>query len=199
VGGGTEFTIIVRTLGLDNCWKADGQDLTVTGNIIEITPFDLHPDADRGCGEMVVTLAHESRFLDGPNRDVDDSRARPACPRGGAGDRHTSCCGMGGRRALNVPARARARRNHLYECDPVVCGLGPGLAPRSRLRLTSAVVHSNAKHRGSSKESGVRAIDDLQLSGHNLACILTIRKHDDRMPCARQLRPPANGWPLLWR
>ncbi|HEX6307147.1 MAG TPA: hypothetical protein VFZ69_03100 [Longimicrobiales bacterium] len=56
---GAPFTVTVHTFGLDACWEADGQDETVGSHVIEITPYDRHPD-EGACGEMVRLLAHES-------------------------------------------------------------------------------------------------------------------------------------------
>jgi hypothetical protein len=62
VAVGQPFTIAVRTLGMDACWQADGQDSVVNDRIIEITPYDRGAGTDRACGEMVVTLTHEQTF-----------------------------------------------------------------------------------------------------------------------------------------
>lgn len=61
VSVGEPFTVVVHTLGMDACWRADGQEDVVIGRVIEITPYDRH-SGDDACGEMIVHLAHEKDF-----------------------------------------------------------------------------------------------------------------------------------------
>ncbi len=58
---GEAFSIIVSSIGINGCWAPDGQDDTVAGRIIEITPYDLHSGAD-ACPEILSFLPHQRTF-----------------------------------------------------------------------------------------------------------------------------------------
>lgn len=73
---GEAFSVIVYSIGVNGCWGPDGQDDTVTGRVIEITPYDLHSGAD-ACTEMLIFLPHEETFtVDQPGEWTIRARGR---------------------------------------------------------------------------------------------------------------------------
>ena len=73
---GEAFSVIVYSIGINGCWGPDGQDDTVAGRIIEITPYDLHSGAD-ACIEMMSFLPHEKTFtVDQPGEWTIRARGR---------------------------------------------------------------------------------------------------------------------------
>ena len=42
---GQPVQVIVRTILPDGCWRTDGQDVSQTGNLVQVTPQDANSDA----------------------------------------------------------------------------------------------------------------------------------------------------------
>lgn len=53
VRAGEDFTVTVRTLGADGCWRRDRTEVSVSGLVATVTPWDV----DRRHRETACTLA----------------------------------------------------------------------------------------------------------------------------------------------
>lgn len=59
VAAGEAFLVRVRTIGENGCWRAQRQELSVSGRIAELRPFDAHSGA-RVCTDVLLYLEHAS-------------------------------------------------------------------------------------------------------------------------------------------
>jgi hypothetical protein len=81
VAVGQTFGVIVRTIGPNGCWSADGIDVVTTGRVVELTPWDLNSGADL-CTMIYGYLDHPTTLtLDQPGEWT--LRARGRRVRGG--------------------------------------------------------------------------------------------------------------------
>jgi hypothetical protein len=79
VEAGKPFTATIHTIGQNGCWSAEGQNLTVEGNLAAVVPWDVHSGADV-CTEVLGYLPHRVEItFTTPGRAVirvDGRRAR---------------------------------------------------------------------------------------------------------------------------
>jgi hypothetical protein len=67
---GEATEVVVNTVGENGCWGADGIDATVAGNIVKLTPYDVHTGA-QACTEVMLYLAHPTTVtFDTPGEGV---------------------------------------------------------------------------------------------------------------------------------
>lgn len=59
---GRQVDVIVRTVLPDGCWRTDGQDVTQSGMVVEVTPHDAHSGA-QVCTMMTGFGEHRLRVL----------------------------------------------------------------------------------------------------------------------------------------
>jgi hypothetical protein len=57
VQAGSAFDVTVYTIGESGCWTAAGQEVSVTGRVVEIRPYDTHSGADI-CTQVLGFLRH---------------------------------------------------------------------------------------------------------------------------------------------
>ena len=69
---GSSFPIMVRTIGVDGCWSADGGELEQSGDTIVIQPFDQHSGA-AACTMVIARNGLEHPFsasFDAPGEGI---------------------------------------------------------------------------------------------------------------------------------
>jgi hypothetical protein len=72
VHAGSSFPIMVRTIGVDGCWSADGGELEQSGDTIVIQPFDRHSGA-AACTMVIARDGLEHPFsasFDAPGEGI---------------------------------------------------------------------------------------------------------------------------------
>lgn len=63
VGVGEAFTAMVRTVGMNGCWAAAGEDVSVDGLTATIVPFDATGEREGvACTTALVSLRHDVRL-----------------------------------------------------------------------------------------------------------------------------------------
>jgi hypothetical protein len=76
VAVGQTFGVTVRTIGPNGCWSADGLDVTTSGRVVELTPWDLNSGADV-CTMIYGYLDHSTTLtLDEPGEWTLRARGR---------------------------------------------------------------------------------------------------------------------------
>ena len=57
VKAGVAFEATITTTGPAICWRADGADTQVSGNVAVVTPYDFSPEnEDVACGAAIISL-----------------------------------------------------------------------------------------------------------------------------------------------
>ncbi len=56
VQAGVALEATITTVGLSTCWRADGADTQVSGNLAVVVPYDLSPKSEDICGDAIVHL-----------------------------------------------------------------------------------------------------------------------------------------------
>ena len=70
VQAGAEFSVIVRTVGPNGCWRAGDTPVEYAAGEVRITPYDVHSGA-QACTELLGYLPHPVKLrLDTPGEVV---------------------------------------------------------------------------------------------------------------------------------
>lgn len=56
VQAGVPFEVTITTIGPAICWRADGAETQVEGDLAEVVPYDFNPQSEFACGAAIIEL-----------------------------------------------------------------------------------------------------------------------------------------------
>ena len=62
VDAGKPFEVITNTVGMNGCWRADGQAVKISGRTVELEPYDAHSGSEI-CTQILLFLEHRSTLV----------------------------------------------------------------------------------------------------------------------------------------